>query len=340
MKTSLSAIVLMATVALSAQETTNDSSQKWTSGRPDGHAPITVMGDHMHGKGEWMFSYRYMHMNMEGLKSGSDDASLDDALADYMVTPTSMPMNMHMLGAMYAPSDKITLMAMVSLMSMEMNHLTRMGGTFTINSSSFGDTQLSALYKILNKNRQVVHARLSLSLPTGSITETDVTPASAPNAAELPYPMQIGSGTFDPGLHVTYLFQGRVFSYGGQLSGVFRLGENDRQYTLGNRYSFNNWFGFRLTDWFSLEASLGHTWIGDIRGVDPNLNPMMVITADTDNSGGNILNSGLGFNIYVPSGPLKNVRFGFEFGYPLYQDLNGIQLKNKETLTLGLQYSL
>lgn len=37
---------------------------------------------------------------------------------------------------------------------------------------------------------------------------------------------------------------------------------------------------------------------------------------------------------------LKNLRFGFEFGYPLYQDLNGVQLKNKETLTLGLQYGL
>ncbi len=340
MKTYLFAIALMVTFALCAQETTNDNSQKWTSGRPDGHAPISVMGDHVHGEGEWMFSYRYMYMNMEDLMIGSNDATFEDALANYMVTPTKMPMNMHMLGTMYAPSDKITLMAMVNVTTMEMDHITRMGGTFTTKSSGFGDTKISAFYKILDKKRQVVHVRLGLSIPTGSITEADVTPASTPNTTELPYPMQIGSGTYDPTLHITYLFQGPIFSYGGQLSGVFRLGENDRKYTLGNRFAINNWFGFKLSNWFSLEATLGHIWVGDIGGVDPNLNPMMVITADTANSGGTILNSGLGFNLYAPSGTFKNFRFGFEFGYPLYQKLNGIQLKNKETVTMGVQYSL
>ena len=53
---------MMASLAVFAQETT-DTSTRWSAGRPDGHAPIPVMGDHMHGKGEWMFSYRYMYMN-------------------------------------------------------------------------------------------------------------------------------------------------------------------------------------------------------------------------------------------------------------------------------------
>ena len=34
--------------------------------RADGHAPIGVMGDHLHKRGEWMLSYRFMRMNMEG----------------------------------------------------------------------------------------------------------------------------------------------------------------------------------------------------------------------------------------------------------------------------------
>ena len=34
--------------------------------RADSHAPIGVMGEHMHKKGEWMLSYRYMYMDMEG----------------------------------------------------------------------------------------------------------------------------------------------------------------------------------------------------------------------------------------------------------------------------------
>jgi len=126
MKLKLTAICTIASLALFGQEIKKDTTNtNWSAGRPDGHAPISVMGDHMHGKGEWMFSYRYMHMNMEDLKNGSDDATFDQALENYMVTPTSMPMNMHMLGAMYAPSDKITLMAMVNYTSMTMDHITR-----------------------------------------------------------------------------------------------------------------------------------------------------------------------------------------------------------------------
>ena len=338
MKTYLSAILMMATIAFYAQET-EQNTEKWSAGRPDGHAPISVMGDHMHGKGEWMFSYRYMYMNVEDLKRGSDDVSFDNALQDYMVTPTEMPMNMHMMGAMFAPSDRVTLMAMVNYLSMEMDHITRMGGVFTTEASGFGDIQISGLYRFFNRNEQTLHGQLGFSIPTGSVTESDVTPASTPNETELPYPMQIGSGTFDANLALTYLGQGEINSWGVQLRGIFRFGENERDFRYGNRYSLNNWFAIKAAEWLSFSTRLEGLLVGEIEGADPNLNPMMVITADTNNSGGTFLNGGIGFNIYIPSGALKNLRFGFELASPLYQDLNGVQLKNKETITLGTQYS-
>ncbi|WP_422857928.1 transporter [Flagellimonas sp. S174] len=338
MKHLISAIFMLATLLFYAQETATDL-QKWSAGRPDGHAPIPVMGDHMHGKGEWMFSYRFMYMNMEDLKQGSDDASFDDALQNYMVTPIEMPMNMHMVGAMFAPSDKITIMAMFNYLSMEMDHITRMGGTFTTEASGFGDIQISGLYRFFNKKKQTIHGQIGISIPTGSITESDVTPASAPNETELPYPMQIGSGTFDANLAVTYLGQADKISWGGQLRAILRFGENDREFRYGNRQSLNGWFALKATDWLSFSTRLEALVVGEIDGADPNLNPMMVITADTANTGGNFLNGGLGFNIYVPKGGLKNLRFGFEFASPLYQDVNGIQLRTRETFTLGTQYA-
>jgi hypothetical protein len=48
--------------------------EPWTASRPDGHAPISVMGDHMHAMGEWMVSYRYMTMDMKGLLDGSNES--------------------------------------------------------------------------------------------------------------------------------------------------------------------------------------------------------------------------------------------------------------------------
>lgn len=346
MKYYIYALFLMASMALCAQNTTentNTDSEYLLTNRPDGHAPISVMGDHMHNKGGWMFSYRYMYMNMEDLKRGSDDEDFADVLipngGQYMVTPTKMPMNMHMLGAMYAPSDKWTIMVMANYMSMEMDHLTAMGGTFTTESNGFGDVKLSALYRFFNKNRQQLHGQIGLSLPTGTIDNEDITPASNGNDVILPYPMQIGSGTFDPILALTYLAQNDNVSFGSQIKGVFRLGENSNDYRLGNRYSLNNWVALRVTDWLSFSARIEGAIIGEINGANPVLNPNMVITADTDNSGGNFINSGLGFNLYAPNGKLKDLRLGFEFASPLFQDVNGVQLQTKETITLGLQYA-
>lgn len=332
----------MATMMLCAQET-ETVTEKWTSNRPDGHAPISVMGDHMHNKGGWMLSYRFMHMNMEDLLRETNSESFADVLVpnggDYMVTPTRMPMNMHMLGAMYAFNDKITLMAMFNYMSMEMDHLTGMGGRFTTESSGFGDVKLSMLYRFFNRERQQLHGQIGFSIPSGSIQNEDVTPASNGEDVILPYPMQIGSGTLDPEASITYLSQGRLVSFGSQLRGTFRIGKNSNDYRLGNRYSLNNWLGIKVTDWLSFSTRVEGLIVSEIEGTNPDLNPGMVITADTNNSGGTFINSGLGFNLYAPKGSLKDLRFGFEVAKPIYQDLNGVQLKTKETITLGLQYA-
>ena len=93
------------------------------------HAPIGVMGDHMHKKGEVMFSYRFMRMNMAGSRIGTDPATPEEIVTTVpnrffgnpmqpptlRVVPLEMTMDMHMVGAMYAPTDWLTLMAMVRL---------------------------------------------------------------------------------------------------------------------------------------------------------------------------------------------------------------------------------
>jgi hypothetical protein len=85
----------------------------WTAARPDGHAPISVMGDHMHKMGEWMLSYRYMNMEMDGLLAGSKNISANDANSTFGfplgMLPKDMKMDMHMFGTMYAISNKWTL---------------------------------------------------------------------------------------------------------------------------------------------------------------------------------------------------------------------------------------
>ena len=55
-----SCFCLLAAVAATAMPTR--AQYEWTSSRPDGHAPIGVMGEHTHEQGEYMLAYRYMRI--------------------------------------------------------------------------------------------------------------------------------------------------------------------------------------------------------------------------------------------------------------------------------------
>lgn len=311
---------------------------QWTSARPDGHAPISIMGDHYHKKGEFMFSYRFMPMWMEDNIQSSDDISNEDIYQNFMVAPQKMNMNMHMLGAMYAPSDRVTLMVMGNYISNSMDLRTGMGVDFTTESGGIGDITVSSLIKIMNSNRQSLHANVGISIPTGDIDQRDATPMM--NDAQLAYPMQLGSGTWDPSLGLTYLGQSDKLSWGAQSKYKFRLGENSENYTFGNRFDVVSWGAIKVSDNFSFSTSLSYFDTQKIDGVDADLNPMMMPLFNTTNSGRSQLDVGIGTNFFVPKGSLKDLRIGAEIKIPAYQKVNGIQMKNTLMATFGIQYTI
>jgi hypothetical protein len=67
----------------------------------------SVLGIHTHWGGEWMFGHKLMPMMMSGLRDGTTRRTVEDVLQQYMVVPTSMRMEMHMVEVMYAPSDTL-----------------------------------------------------------------------------------------------------------------------------------------------------------------------------------------------------------------------------------------
>ena len=333
-----------------------------TVSTPDSHAPIGVMGDHLHKKGELMFSYRYMRMNMKDNLFGSDDISTETIVTTIpnrffgnpgmpptlRVVPLDMSMDMHMLGVMYAPSDKVTLMLMGMLLANDMHHITYQGGMgtnelnfFDTRASGLGDTRISALISIYKKENTRLHANLGLSLPTGSITETDdiLTPMSTTPTVRIPYPMQLGSGTWDllPGL--TYAGNKNKWGWGAQVMANLRLGENDQNYTLGNKLDYTTWISYRLAPWISSSFRIAGMSLGSIDGMDTNI-MAPVQTADPDNIGGDRLDASFGLNLIGTKGLLTNQRLAVELAIPVSQNLNGPQLKTTSVLTLGWQYAL
>lgn len=314
--------------------------------RPDAHAPIGVMGDHLHEKGGLMVSFRYMSMNMHGNKSGTDKISNDIIYNDYMVAPQEMEMDMYMLGMMYAPSDKLTLMLMQNIANKNMDLTARMmmnGMTmlrdFSTNSSGLGDMKLGVMYGLFNNHKTSLHLNGNLNIPIGDIENRDDTPMM--NDVKLPYAMQLGSGTFDVTLGATYKMNCTNTSWGTQFLSTFRTGENSEDYRFGNVYQLNIWGAYKLSKNVSLSGRVFGVSEGKLKGMDTDLNPMMVTTANTSNYGSDKIKTFVGINIAFPqSSSLKDLRFGIEAGAPIYENYNGIQMNENLTLNFGIKYNV
>lgn len=360
---SLGAMTLISTQA-QACEACQESEHKhaYIGSTANDHAPIGVMGDHMHKKGEWMLSYRYMRMNMEGNRNGTNELSPEEIAtsvpnrffgtpgqpATLRVVPTEMSMDMHMLGAMYAPTDWLTLMLMANYIDRDMEHITFAGGagtarlgTFSTESKGWGDTKLSGLFRLYKDHTHFVHLNAGLSIPTGSIKETDdvLTPMNMRPTLRLPYAMQLGTGTYDflPG--ITYSGREGSWEWGAQYAAQIPLeDENDQGYQWDDKHTLTAWGSYEWAPWISTSLRLTGQTQGKIDGIDPNI-VAPVQTADPDNYGGETLEAGFGVNLMATQGYLKGQRLAFEVSAPLYQDLNGPQMERDYTATIGWQYA-
>ena len=320
----------------------------------DEHAPIGVMGDHTHNAGEVMFSYRYMNMYMKDNRDGTDDLSLNEIVTQeaspfgpptLRVVPRTMRVEVHMLGVMWAPTDRVTLMGMFNYLEREMSHTTFMGmagsnvlGRFTTSTKGLGDTQLSALIKLGERHHSRWHATLGVSLPTGDFEETDqiLTPMNTRLTVVLPYPMQLGSGTTDLITGLTYAGSKERWGWGGQWRSVFRLGENDNDYTLGDEHQLQGWVSYLVNEGLSLSARLSYRQRDNIDGMDRQI-AAPVQTADPDRHAYDRVDLSLGSNIVIPN---SNHRIGLEISRPVYQKLDGPQMKTDWHLTIGWQLAL
>lgn len=309
--------------------------------RPDDHAPIGVMAEHVHAAGEWMLSYRYSRMIMEGNRDGTDDVPVGEILmppggtGTYMASPLDMEMQMHMFGLMYAPTNWVTLTAMIPFVELGMDHLNAMGVNFRTESDGVGDFKLGGIFPVFARGRHKVLLNTAFSFPTGSIDHVDFVPGMG--IVRLPYPMQISSGTYDLIPGATYLGKTDSFSWGAQALGTIRLNTNDNGWKRGDRFDLTGWAAYPLAEFLSMSARISYAWWGNVRGADPTLNPAVVPTADPNLRAGNRLDFWPGVNFLVDRGPLEGHRFSLEAGIPMYQSLDGPQLKADWRLVVGWQ---
>jgi hypothetical protein len=306
---------------------------------PGYHAPAGVMDVHCPMDSSWMVSLTTTYTRYQGLRVESQRIDAGEALAlGYQQVPESMDMSMTMLDVMFAASSTLTLSASVPWITNSMKMRTNLGESFTMDTSGVGDVSAGADVIVWQLDEQRVSCGLSVSAPTGSITETGGMPGAMPTRLE--YAMQLGSGTYDITPRLDWRMRTDPYSYGVELSGTARMGHNDEDYALGDRIGGTAWATQEWSSSWSGSVRVSAASWGNVRGADPALDPTLIPTNDPLKQGGSRADGALGLNWMPFTGGLAGSVIGLELGVPLSQDLEGPQISEDwfATLRVGLSF--
>ncbi len=308
---------------------------------------------HIHRKGEFMIRYMYMFMSMDSIYSGSKTVSEDKALDQFMVTPLSMDSTKHMVMPMYGITNRLSVMMMMPYYQKSMNHKTRMGVEFETKSKGLGDIEVIFDYaasgiNVSNDDKNVSLDPIRLivsggwSHPTGSIDKRGDTPAGSDLL--LPYPMQLGSGTFDLLIGATLLYDLEKWNLSAEFLGSLPLGRNKEGYSVGNHIELVLDGDYQLNDSSSLSGMLKFSKFGDYDGVDNRLDPNSMPTVATkrpDLRSGERLDIGLRYNYLfsLSKSNIEEIRLYGEFTKPIYQFLDSYNLGMSWMIHLGGSYT-
>ena len=313
----------------------------WTSRRPDAKAPMSITEDRVLPAGGLQIGLRYLYSDLNGQGYGTDSLTVNQVLSLFDVAPSEMTTQGFALDLLWGVTNRLTLSATGTFAEKTMDNLAKLEGQsnaflfYQTSASGIQDIKVNALYDVLSRGDLRFHVHGGVSLPMGAIDSGDVTPFSNPDDTQLPYPQQLGSGTFDLMPGFTFNIQNEKASLGIQGRGTIRLGENDRGWSLGDLYEGNMWAGYKTSDWVSVSLGARYSSWGNVEGFDEDLNPNESPAHNALTQGGWRVDLPVGVNFIIPEGQFRDHRLGVEFLIPIHQNLDGPQLKHRWSVAAG-----
>jgi len=307
----------------------------------------------------WNVGYRFLYASFDGYRDGTDDLDLRTEVlgpppqGKFPVTPTVITQHAHLLELSYSATQELSFGLQLPFIRQSSDHesivVTEVDGIvydfseFNITSSGLGDISLSTSYLAWRQKDRHLLVSVGINMPTGSIDELGPTPRDPPNDTLLPFTMQLGSGTWDLAPALAYSGRSGKLRWGLHTSATLRLGENDRGYALGDRFSLSGSLSGKARTWVEPFLHLSLQKTGRIDGVDEDLkvplpNGMLIFPAPVTNPaffGGEEIELRLGGKFRMGQGALKRLVINAEYGLPLYQSLNGPQPKELGRFDLG-----
>jgi hypothetical protein len=227
----------------------------------------------------WHVSYTYAVSDYDEYYIGTSSVSYDDVLftpggeprtdTNYPVVPTEIKQEVHALRVAFDLTDTLTVRAQLPMVKQSTDHISIVPGyhAFNISSDGVGDLAVVLDSRLKQTVNSLWKAGLGVSAPTGSIDEEGDTPR-APGNQQLPYTMQLGSGTWDFPLFLSFRKYEARWDWGLDASIAVRTGKNDRDYRLGNKASVGGWVMWNGSSVLKPGVRLDYRWRDDIHGED------------------------------------------------------------------------
>ena len=296
----------------------------------------------------WLLGYQLKSVKFEGYLDGDKALTFDDVLwngpgeedrttKNFPIVPTTIYQKAHIISLGYQFNSSWKGQISIPYLKQKTDHISIVSNYnfFVIETEGVGDIALSTSYNWSNSGTGIWRFSFGVSLPIGSVDEVGDTPR-APGDQELPYTMQLGSGTYDFPIELSYK-NSDLHDFNVSFSANIRTGYNSRNYRLGNNFSLKGRYQNELSPTLQIYAELGLIYSNNIHGQDDSLLvdapiPYPASITNPKLFGGKKIDAGLGLSWKFAEKYQLNV----EIGKPIYQNLNGPQPKEQWRNSISL----
>lgn len=271
---------------------------------------------------KWDLYYRYRRDWQEGSREGGKRVSTSEVLAEgWRATATQRDGQTHLFGVGFAPVPRLRLFAEVPYHQLTTEYESATARS-TVTSEGVGDVQFGVMADFMRRGDEHLGIGLRVAAPSGSISQRGTIVGQR---SVLPYPMQLGSGTWAMIPSLIYHARTERFVWGTQFMGTYQLAETSEDYRLGDRVELSFWVGTHWGDRLDLTLRLLWTHWSNVVDADPRMPRSDIPSADPQRQKGQVVDLGPGVSLKVPG--LDGHRVSAEFLFPIYQWLDGPQVE-------------
>jgi hypothetical protein len=264
------------------------------------------------------------------------------------VVPQTVPVSLQSAILSYGLTSNFTAIFSASIVQKQLNAQTFLGETSRIplglsytGTKGFSDLTTSGVLKIYDDQINRIQIVTGFAYPLSSDTQNiSLLQSNATYSNERAfYSLQPGSRTFDYLPGASYVGAAFPWSWGLSYRGRIPLSNNSQGWRFGDLHEFNSWVGYNYFPAVTSTIRLSNTLQGRIQGHDPQISGGSVPT-DPNFYGGYLTEIFGGITIDGALIQHKEFSIEIESGVPIYQNLNGPQIRKNWQSGLAIKLKM